>query len=108
MTNIAIKLAFDCSLRRYDKEGRLHIELTPISKANICPYFGREIPSGDKLGLDPDHIYQMLRAPEELIKGASSSKGSMHPSTSTDSRRRIELKEKVHRARDPLSSFTVM
>ena len=73
MPNPSLKLAYDRSLRRYDKEGRLHVELTPISKANICPYFGREIPHGDRLGLDPDRIYQMFRAPEELSKGAQSS-----------------------------------
>ena len=68
-----MQLAYDRSLRRYDKEGRLHVELTPISKANICPYFGCEIPNGDKLGLDPSRIYQMFRAPEELAKAAQSS-----------------------------------
>lgn len=73
MPDATLKLAYDRSLRRYDKEGRLHVELTPISKANICPYFGREIPNGDKLGLDPLRIYQMLRAPDELMKAAPSS-----------------------------------
>jgi len=73
MPDPLLKLAYDRSLRRYDKEGRLHVELTPISKANICPYFGREIPHGDLLGLEPDRIYQMFRAPEELAKGAQSS-----------------------------------
>ena len=66
-------LAYDRSVRSYDKEGRLHILITPISKANICPYFGREIPGGFKLGLEPDRIYQMFRAPDELAKGAQSS-----------------------------------
>ena len=66
-------LAYDRSVRSYDKEGRLHILITPISKANICPYFGREIPGGFALGLEPDRIYQMLRAPDELAKGAQSS-----------------------------------
>ena len=66
-------LAYDRSVRSYDKEGRLHILITPISKANICPYFGREIPGGFTLGLEPDRIYQMFRAPDELAKGAQSS-----------------------------------
>ena len=73
MLDTSVQLAYDRSLRRYDKEGRLHVELTPISKANICPYFGREIPGGFALGLEPDRIYQMLRAPDELAKGAQSS-----------------------------------
>jgi hypothetical protein len=73
MTSTSLKLAYDRSLRRYDNEGRLHVELTPISKANICPYFGREIPNGHALGLEPDRVYQMFRAPDELQKGASTS-----------------------------------
>ncbi len=73
MPDASLQLAYDRSLRRYDKEGRLHVELTPISKANICPYFGREIPNAQMLGLEPDRIYQMFRAPEELTKGAQTS-----------------------------------
>jgi len=68
-----MQLAYDRSLRRYDKEGRLHVELTPISKANICPYFGREIPNGYALGLEAERIYQMFRAPDELRNAAPTS-----------------------------------
>lgn len=65
-------MAFDrASVRRLDKDGRLHIEITNISKANICPYIGKEIPGYKALGLDPDKIYQMYRDPEELAKGAA-------------------------------------
>jgi 8-oxo-dGTP pyrophosphatase MutT (NUDIX family) len=63
-------LAFDRgSVRTYDHDGRLHIALTHISKANVCPYKGDEIPDADKLGLDPNRIYMLLRDPEELKKG---------------------------------------
>lgn len=51
----------------------MHVELTPISKANICPYFGREIPNGNRLGLDPNKIYKMLRDPVEIANGAATS-----------------------------------
>jgi 8-oxo-dGTP pyrophosphatase MutT (NUDIX family) len=62
-------LAFDRdSVRHIDQDGRLHAALNNISKANVCPYFGREIPGHRELGLDPDKIYQLLRAPEELAK----------------------------------------
>lgn len=65
-------LAFDkISVRSYDRDGRLHVQVSNISKANICPYFGREIPKGDELGLDPAKIYQLYRSPEELAKAAS-------------------------------------
>ncbi len=42
-----------------------------ISKANVCPYYGREIPGWESLGLEPDRIYQLLRDPGELAKAAS-------------------------------------
>ena len=64
-------LALDrASVRDYDGDGRLHITTAHISKANVCPYMGKEIPDADKLGLDPKRIYQLLRAPDELEKAA--------------------------------------
>lgn len=64
-------LAFDRdSVRHYDKVGRLQVERSHISKANVCPYYGREIPDYEKLGLDPDKIYQLYRDPDELRKAA--------------------------------------
>ncbi len=74
MTDI---LAYDRmgSVRTTDVEGRLRVAKTPISKANICPYMGREIPDGQKLGLDPERIYQMLRDPDELKKAAPTFNG---------------------------------
>lgn len=68
----AMKLAFDKdTARRYDADGRLHVSRCRISKANVCPYRGDEIPDGEKLGLDPNRIYYLYRAPEELAKAAS-------------------------------------
>ena len=65
-------LAFDrATVRSFDSDGRLHIELTPISKANICPYYGREIPNSKALGLQPDKVYYLLRDPKELAKAAT-------------------------------------
>jgi len=66
-------LAFDYqSVRRKDIDGRLHVALSPISKANVCPYFGREIPNWQALGLDGDRVYNLLRDPVELAKAAAS------------------------------------
>ncbi|MFG1401991.1 DUF2213 domain-containing protein [Xanthobacter sediminis] len=45
---------------------------TPISKANVCPYYGKEIPGFECLGLDPDKVYQLYRDPEELERAAPS------------------------------------
>lgn len=65
-------MAFDRqSARSIDADGRLHVSKTNISKANVCPYFGREIPNWQELGLDADKVYRLYRDPEELAKGAS-------------------------------------
>lgn len=63
-------LAFDRSQRTKDQDGRLHVAWTPISKAMICPYYGREIPDYEALGLDADRVYHLWRHPEELAKAA--------------------------------------
>lgn len=66
------RLAFDrASVRSFDGNGRLQVQVSNISKANVCPYFGREIPNHEKLGLDPDKIYRLWRHPEELKKAAA-------------------------------------
>ena len=65
------KAAFDFTARTYDNVGRLHINRSHISKACVNPYYGREIPGSEALGLDPDKIYYLLRDPEELKKAAS-------------------------------------
>lgn len=65
------RIAFDrASVRTTDSDGRMHVAVTNISKANVCPYLGSEIPDFEKLGLEPDKIYQLYRAPEELEKAA--------------------------------------
>lgn len=66
-----LNLALDKSLRTVDADGRLHVSRTHISKANICPYMGNEIPGWDTLGLESDKIYNLYRDPAELAKGAS-------------------------------------
>ena len=66
------RIAFDrATVRRIDADGRLHVSVSPISKANVCPYFGREIPGGEAMGLDPDRIYQLYRDPGELAKAVA-------------------------------------
>jgi len=69
-----MEIACDSALknRRYDADGRLHILRTPISKATVNPYYGREIPDANKLGLEPERIYYLLRDPGELAKAAPS------------------------------------
>jgi hypothetical protein len=64
-------LAFDRSARTVDADGSLHVAMSNISKATVNPYYGREIPGHKELGLDADRVYQLLRDPEELAKGAA-------------------------------------
>lgn len=66
------RIAFDrATVRRIDADGRMHVSMSPISKANVCPYFGREIPGGEAMGLEPERIYQLYRDPGELAKGVA-------------------------------------
>ncbi|MGA7807260.1 DUF2213 domain-containing protein, partial [Bradyrhizobium sp.] len=59
------------SVRSKDFDRRLHVESSAITKANICPYKGGEIPNWQALGLDPLKTYRLLRDPRELDKAAS-------------------------------------
>jgi hypothetical protein len=66
-------LAFDrLSVRTYDQDGRLHVAITPISKANICPYLGHEIPEGEILGLDErvrwHRVARLSRDSKEVLR----------------------------------------
>lgn len=46
MTRVDVGVAFDRkSVRRYDGDGRLHIDDAHISKGNVCEYLGSEIPN---------------------------------------------------------------
>ena len=71
-----MEIACDSSLknRHYEENGQLRIERTPISKATVNPYYGREIPKAEELGLTPDRKYYLLRDPGELAKAAPSFK----------------------------------
>lgn len=63
------------SVRSFDADGRLRVAVSPISKANVCEYLGREIPGHAKLGLKPDRVYKLLRDPAELEKAVETFNG---------------------------------
>ncbi|AVA37619.1 hypothetical protein C3Z06_04810 [Cupriavidus metallidurans] len=72
MNNSDVILAFDReSVRKYDTDGRMSVQVSRISKAGVNPYYGREIVKWDELGLDPDRVYNLFRPPEELRRAAS-------------------------------------
>jgi hypothetical protein len=66
----ATALAFDKSVRITDQDGRLHVAITNISKANVCEYLGSEIPDAAALGLQPERKYRLYRDAAELEKAA--------------------------------------
>jgi hypothetical protein len=72
MHNIALDRS---TVRRIDQDGHLFVEMTPISKANVCPYWGREIPGYEILGLDADTTYRLYRDAGELAKAVSTFAG---------------------------------
>lgn len=75
-TGEVIVLAFDKageSVRRTDNFARLHVKSSPITKACVSPYYGREIPKARELGLEPNRIYKLLRHPDEIKKAAATS-----------------------------------
>lgn len=87
--------AFDFqSTRSIDADGHLHLLPTPVSKANVCEYYGWEIPDGGELGLVTDKDlnkgkkYRLLRDPGELAKAAVTLNGKplliTHASTDAD------------------------
>ena len=64
-------LALDAASKRHkDVNGFLHVDASNISKETVNPYYGREIPGWEGLGLEPDRIYMGYRPGEELEKAA--------------------------------------
>lgn len=69
-------IAFDATTkRRIDDNGFLHVESSHITKEQVAPYYGFEIPNHEKLGLDTGKIYYGYRSAEELKKAAHTFNG---------------------------------
>lgn len=66
------KLVYDRSpvdsVRTVDDNGYLHVGISNITKEQVAPYLGNEIPGFEKLGLKPDEIYNVYRPASELSK----------------------------------------
>ena len=69
------KVSFKDSVRSIDDNGFLHVAISNISKEQVAPYMGHEIPNYERLGLKPDEIYKVYRPAEELKKAVISSNG---------------------------------
>lgn len=60
-------IAFDrASARSLDADGRMRVRDCVITVAEINPYYGREIPGHEELGLSPSKVYELYRDPAEL------------------------------------------
>ena len=69
-------LAFDASSKRWtDENGFLHVDVSHVSKEQVAPYWGREIPDWQERRLDPEKIYWGYRPAEELAKAAATING---------------------------------
>ena len=69
-------LAFEAPSRRHiDINGYLHVEVSPLTKETVNPYYGREIPGWEDEGLDPEKIYYGYRAGSELKKALNTFNG---------------------------------
>ena len=63
------KIALDAqSKRTYDENGFLHVSISPLTRVQVAPYRGCEIPGWQELGLEPDRVYRGYRSAEELSK----------------------------------------
>lgn len=69
----APRIAMDRGARTRDPyNGWLHVKDCRISKANVCPYLGKEIPDSEALGLKPDEVYYLYRDAAALKAAAAS------------------------------------
>lgn len=69
MTDAIERVALDAeSKRTYDGNGFLHVSISPLTRVQVAPYHGSEIPGWQSLGLDPERIYKGYRSAEELSK----------------------------------------
>lgn len=70
------RLAFDKkSARTFDSQGFLHVASTPITRAGVRPYYGRELPGWEDFGLEASRVYNVFCPPEELEKAATTFNG---------------------------------
>ncbi|MCC8367089.1 DUF2213 domain-containing protein [Xenorhabdus sp. PB61.4] len=63
------------SRRRIDANGYLHVSQTHLTKEQVVPYVGREIPGWETLELDPDRLYFGYRPADELEKAKATFNG---------------------------------
>ncbi len=63
------------SARTIDGDGHMRVLGSAVTMATVNPYYGREIPDADRLGLDPNRVYQIYRDPAAIKQAADSLNG---------------------------------
>lgn len=63
------------SARSIDENGFMHVQRCHITKAQVAPYYGKEIPGWQELKLEPNRVYYGWRSPEELEKSVKTWNG---------------------------------
>lgn len=54
------------SVRWEDADGRLHVDRSAVTRVQVAPYYGNEVPGWEERGLDPAKIYKAYRPASEL------------------------------------------
>lgn len=76
------------TVREVDRDGHMTVARTPITRAVVSPYLGREIAGARELGLEPDRRYMLYRDAGELEAGMATASGKpvllRHKATSAD------------------------
>lgn len=77
MPEIRLTLAADAaaSRRRVDDNGFLHVDDCPVTRVQVAPYYGSEIPGWESLGLDPKAEYRLYRPADEIEQAAPTIEG---------------------------------
>lgn len=59
------------SVRTVDDNGFLHVKISPLTRVQVAPYYGKEIPGWQSLGLEANKIYKGYRPESELQKAST-------------------------------------
>ena len=62
------RASIESSNRSIDENGYMHVEISNVTKEQVAPYYGEEIPNFKQLGFEPDKLYHGYRPASELAK----------------------------------------
>ncbi len=62
------RASIENSQRSIDENGYMHVAISNVTKEQVAPYYGDEIPNFKQLGFKPDELYHGYRPASELSK----------------------------------------